>query len=131
MHVLLDVHVANNDQQSAAAWSIALSHEDLHEVTFISSCAIRTHRVSFEMLGHKDWISAWNSDQQPRFILINELFQQFLIDGLQTIPSTNFVYGQIHHNLRIIFWHPPRSSSRIFHPSRSSGPILHPSRSSD
>ena len=39
MHVLLDVHVANNDQQSAVACSIASSHEDLHEVTSISSCA--------------------------------------------------------------------------------------------
>ena len=39
MHVLLDVHVASNDQQSAVARSIASSHEDLHEVTSISSCA--------------------------------------------------------------------------------------------
>ena len=36
MHVLLDVHVASNDQQSAVACSIASSH--LHEVTSISSC---------------------------------------------------------------------------------------------
>ena len=39
MHVLLDVHVANSDQQSAVACSIASSHEDLHEATSISSCA--------------------------------------------------------------------------------------------
>ena len=39
MHVLLDVHAANNDEQSAVACSIASSHEDLHEVTSISSCA--------------------------------------------------------------------------------------------
>ena len=39
MHVLLDVHEASNDQQSAVACSIASSHEDLHEVTSISSCA--------------------------------------------------------------------------------------------
>ena len=39
MHLLLDVHVANNDQQSAVACSIASSHEDIHEVTSISSCA--------------------------------------------------------------------------------------------
>ena len=39
MHVFLDVHVANNDQQSVVACSIASSHEDLHEVTSISSCA--------------------------------------------------------------------------------------------
>ena len=38
-HVLLDVHVANSDQQSAVACIIASSHEDLHEVTSISSCA--------------------------------------------------------------------------------------------
>ena len=39
MHVLLDDHVASNDQQSAVACGIASSHEDLHEMTSISSCA--------------------------------------------------------------------------------------------
>ena len=39
MHVLLDVQVANNDQHSAVVCSIASSHEDLHDVTSISSCA--------------------------------------------------------------------------------------------
>ena len=39
MHVLLDVHVANNDQPCAVACSIASSHEDFHEVTSTSSCA--------------------------------------------------------------------------------------------
>ena len=39
MHVLPDVHAANNDQKSAVACSIASAHEDLHEVTSISSCA--------------------------------------------------------------------------------------------
>ena len=62
---------------------------------------IRTHRVSFQVLCHKEWISAWNSDQQPRFILSNKSFQQLSFAGLQTVPSTNFEYGQIHHNLRI------------------------------
>ena len=38
MHVLLDVRVSNNDQQSAVACGIASSHEDLHEVTSISPC---------------------------------------------------------------------------------------------
>ena len=38
MHVLLDVHATNNDQQNALACSIASSHEDLHEMTSISSC---------------------------------------------------------------------------------------------
>ena len=41
MHVLLDVYVANNDQQCAVACSKASSHEDLHEVTSISSCTDR------------------------------------------------------------------------------------------
>ena len=41
-----------------------------------------------------------------------------------------FKYGQIHLNLRIIFWHSSQSSSRIFHPWRRSEPTLHPSRSS-
>ena len=39
MHVLLDVHVTSNGQQSAVACIIASSHEDPHEVTSISSCA--------------------------------------------------------------------------------------------
>ena len=39
MHVLLDIHVANNDQQNACACSTASTHEDLHEMTSISSCA--------------------------------------------------------------------------------------------
>ena len=38
MHVLPDVSAAINDQQSAVACSIASSHEDLHEMTSISSC---------------------------------------------------------------------------------------------
>ena len=38
-----------------------------------------------------------------RFILIKKFFQQILIDGLQTVPSTNFEHGQTHHNLRINF----------------------------
>ena len=38
MHVLLDVHVVSNDQQSAVACSIASSHENLLEVTSMSSC---------------------------------------------------------------------------------------------
>ena len=54
----------------------------LHQVLHV---LIRTHRVSFEVLCHKEWTSAWNSDQQPKFILINEFFQQFLIAGLQTV----------------------------------------------
>ena len=36
-HVLLDVHMADNDQQNAVACSIASSHEDLHFVKPISS----------------------------------------------------------------------------------------------
>ena len=58
--------------------------------------------MSFQILYHKESVSAWTSDQQPRFILIHKFFQQFLIDGLQTVPSTNVEYGQIHHDFRII-----------------------------
>ena len=60
-----------------------------------------------------------------------KLFQQILITRSQTVPSTNFEYGQIHHNLRINFGIHYEVSSRIVHPSRRSGPILHPSRPSD
>ena len=41
-HVLLDVHAASNDQQNAVACSTALSHEDLCEVTSMSSCVGRS-----------------------------------------------------------------------------------------
>ena len=92
MHVLLDVHVANNDQQSAAACIIASSHEDLHEVTSISSCA-DLNSQSVDPSSHKERISAWNSDQQLRFIPINKFLQHFSIAGLQTVPSTNFELG--------------------------------------
>ena len=70
MHVLLDVHGASDDQQSAVACSIASSHEDLHEVTSISSCA----DLNSQSVLSKYW--------------------------LQTVPSTNFGYGQLHRNLR-------------------------------
>ena len=33
----------------------------------------------FHTLCHQDWISAWISDHQPRFIVIKKFFQQFLI----------------------------------------------------
>ena len=71
------------------------------------------HRVSFQVLCHQEWISAWNSDQQPRFIPINKLFQQFLVAGLQTVPSTISKYGQILSQPSDQFWHSTRSSSRI------------------
>ena len=131
MHVLLDVHAANNYQQSAVARSIASSHEDLHEVTSISSCADPNSQSAFpSTLTQREWISAWNSDQQPRFILFNKLFQQFLIDGLQTVPSTNFLIWRSISQPSDLFWHASRSSSRIVHSLRRSEPILHSPRCS-
>ena len=115
--------------------------------------------MSLQVLCHKEWIAGWNSDQQPRFILISKLFQHFLVAGLQTCPSTNFEYGQLHHNNRINFGihkevlhefsfvtfqffihHAVLKSqssvhcskfSNFSHPSRSSDYFSHPSRSSD
>ena len=92
--------------------SKVLSHVTLHPLmkTFTQwhpfpflHVLIRTHKTSFQVLYHKGCISAWSSDQQPRFILINKYFQRCLIIGLQNVPSINFEYGQIHHNLRINF----------------------------
>ena len=77
--------------------SKVLSYVALHHLQ------VRTHRVSFQSVCHQEWSSVWNSDQQPRFVLISEVFQQILIDGLQTVPSTNFDYGLIHHDLRNSF----------------------------
>ena len=74
-----------------------LSHVALHHHTKTF------RRVSFQVLRHEEWIAVWNSDQQPRFILIHILFQQFLIAGLQTVPSANSESGKFHQNLRINF----------------------------
>ena len=65
MHVLLGVHVASNVEQSAVAGSIASSHEDVHEVTSISSCADLNSQsvVPSTVSQGMEWISAWNSDQ--------------------------------------------------------------------
>ena len=79
---------------------IVLSHAALHHhiTTFTKwyqflHVLIRTHRMSFHVLLHKEWNTAWNSDQQPKSILINRVFQQNLIDGLRTVPSTILKYG--------------------------------------
>ena len=104
VNVFLDVHAASNAPQSAAACHIASSHP--HMKTFTQwhkflHVLIRTRKMSYQVPYHKERIFARNSDQQPRLILNNKFFQQFSITGLQTVPSTNFAYGQIHHNLRI------------------------------
>ena len=95
MHVLLDVHLAINDQQSAVACGIASSHEDLHEVTSISSCADpNSQRVSFKVLLG---IPINNQNSFPSINYSNNCF------GPQSVPPTSLRYGQIHHNLRINF----------------------------
>ena len=126
---------------------IVLSHRHMKKSTpwcqFLH-VRIITHKASFQVLYHKEWISAWNSDQRPRFVLTNKFFQQISITGLQNVLSTDFEYGQIHHNLRINFGthhevlhefcHSSRCSEPIFHSSRSSGhfsKFSHPKESSD
>ena len=84
---------------------VALHHRmktftKLHQLLHV---LIRTHIVSSRALCHQEWISAWNSNQQPRFVLIKKFFQHFLVAWLQTVPSTSFEHGQIHHNFRITF----------------------------
>ena len=54
MHVLLDVHVADNDQQNVVACSIASSREDLHEVTSTSSCAYLNSQSVVQVQCHKE-----------------------------------------------------------------------------
>ena len=105
MHVFLDVHAINNDQQNAVACCIASSHEDLHEVTSNASCAdlnspsFIPSTVSQGMgLGLEFRSTIKVHSHQQKF------FQQILTAGLQTVPQTNFEYGQIHHNLRIHFF---------------------------
>ena len=90
--------------------SKVLSHVTLHPLmkTFTQwhqflHVLIRTRKMSFQVPYQKERIFSLSSDQQPRFILINKFFQQFSITGLQNVSSTNFEYGQIHHNLRIHF----------------------------
>ena len=55
---LLDVHAVSKDQQSAVAYSIASSHEDIHEVMSVSSCADLTSQSAVPSTSHKEWISA-------------------------------------------------------------------------
>ena len=92
----------NEDMHPAVAYSIASPHEDLHAVASFPSRSdqFSQHVVPCTFLRNK--VFAWNSEQQPRFSLINKFFQQILV-GLQTVPSTNFEHGQTHHNLRINF----------------------------
>ena len=74
LRIFLDVHEVNNVPHCAVASSIASSHEDLHEVTSMSSC-VDLNSQSPNSLCHKEWTSVWNSHQQPRFIVIHKLFQ--------------------------------------------------------
>ena len=43
----------------------------------------------------------WESRSTTTVRSVNTFFPQILIDGLRTVPSTNFEDGQIHHTLRI------------------------------
>ena len=105
MHVLLDVHVANNDQQSAVACCIASSHEDLREKTSISSRADPNSQ------------SVVPNTVSPRTDLCLDIRSTTKIHSIQNIiptivdcwaskkttPLSNVKNGQIHHNLRINF----------------------------
>ena len=76
LRIFLDVHGVNNVPHCAVASSIASSHEDLHEVTSMSSCVdLNSQSLVPSILCHKEWTSVWNGHQQPRFILIHKLFQ--------------------------------------------------------
>ena len=87
---------------------VALHHhmEDLHEVTSIyfmcwselTEC-LSKYRVTRNesLLGIP--INNHGSFSSKKF------FQQILVVGLQTVPSTNSEYGQIHHNPSDQFWH--------------------------
>ena len=104
MHVILAVHAANNDQQSAVACSIASSHEDLHEITSISSCVdsefaecrskhcVKKNGSLFEIpINHHSLFSSLISSNHVG-LLGCKMFHP---------PVEN--NGQIHHNFRINF----------------------------
>ena len=120
MHVLLDVHVANNDQQSAVACNIASSHEDLHEKTSISSLADpNSHKIVPNTVS-------------PRTDLCLEFRTTTKIHSIQKIiPTIVDCWASNGCTLQCSirtdpsqpsdqFWHSSRSSSRMFHSSRCS-----------
>ena len=132
MHVLLDCHVANNDQQSAVACSIASSHEDLHEKTSISSRADPNSQSVVPKTCHKERISVWNSDQQPKFITFQKILPT-IVDcwaSKSSTPLSNVFSWTDPSQPSDQFWHSSRNSSRMFHSSRCSETILRSSRSS-
>ena len=67
--------------------------------------------------------------KESKFTPNNKVIHQLLVAGLQTVPSTNFSNGQLHHNLRISFG----IHLEVLHEFSIitlSEPILHSSRSS-
>ena len=103
MHVLLDVHVPNNDPPSAVVCSIASSHEDLDEVASISSCADLNSQCVFPSIALPGMDLCMEFRSTTTVHSYKKILQQILPHGSQTVPSTNFEYGQIHHNPRINF----------------------------
>ena len=74
--------------KNAVACCFASSHEDLHEVTAIFSCAdLKTQSVVPSTASQRMDLCL---EFRSRFIHINKFLQHILINGLQTVPSTNF-----------------------------------------
>ena len=104
MHVFLDVHVANNDQQSVVPFCIASSHEDLQEVKSISSCADPNSQsvVPSTVSQRKESMLGIPINNHGSFSSINSSSDLRLL-GCKLFHPPILKYGQIHHNLRINF----------------------------
>ena len=92
----------NEDMHRAVAFCIASPHEDLHEVTSISSCADLNSQsvVPSTVPQKKGPLLGIQINNHGSF---SSIILPTIFDGLQTVPPTNLKYGQIHHNLRINF----------------------------
>ena len=101
MHVLLDVHVANNDQQRDVQCSIAPSHEDLHEVTPIFSCInLNSQSVSPSTVSPRmDLCSEFRPTTTDKKLLPKKCGCWAVNSSIHQI----FENGKDHHNLRIHF----------------------------
>ena len=102
--VFLDVHAARNDQQNAVACSTASSHEDLREVTSISSSVDLNSQSVFPNIVSQKNGSLFgipiNSHGSLPSIYSSDKFE--LLGCKWFLPPTNFGNGY-HHNLRINF----------------------------
>ena len=134
MHVLLDVHATNDDQQHAVACSIALSFDDPHEVPSIPSCVdLNSQSVFPSIVSQKNSLVGIPINNNGSFSSINcsnkfgflgcKLFHPTILNVECSITTYESRLASHHAVLHFFFIHHPYSS-RILYSSRSSGYFL-------